>query len=123
MGGGRAGEEVHSQEKTERGMWGVEDAETEAWGRRGDGGHGRSNCGGGLSSQEPQQSEPRLPGSAFPPPTGASPTTQVPPGPSPGPGVPCCCWASYMRISKMGGRSLRRRVTTGAAPPVPRSRR
>lgn len=51
----------------------------EAWGGRGDGEHGRSDWGGGLSSQEPQKSEPRLPGSAFPSPTGASPTTQVPP--------------------------------------------
>lgn len=25
--------------------------------------------------------------------------------------LPSCCWASYMRISKMGGRSLRSKVT------------
>lgn len=66
-------------EDRKRECGGVEDEEMEAWDRRGDGEHGRSNWGGGLSSQEPKKSEPRLPGSAFTPPTQASPTIQVPP--------------------------------------------
>ena len=42
-------------EDRKRECGGVEDEEMEAWGRRGDGEHGRSNWGGGLSSQEPQK--------------------------------------------------------------------